>query len=145
MLERIGRGKGCTYQVPAAMHSPTEGRDSEQRGKDSEQSGPGSEQTRLPFEQRTEQSPPAGEQAPPVGRQWARREQVEAKILALCRARHLTIAELSENLGRTKDTIRVHYVRPMLRRGLLEQLYSDHPRHPRQAYRAVASAGENER
>ncbi len=53
----------------------------------------------------------------------------------------LPLRTLGDLLDRTPDTIRNHYVNPMLQQGLLEARYPDEPTHPQQAYRTLLSPG----
>jgi len=142
LLERDRPGRGCTY------HLPDPGPTGTGTGRPATSSERSIEQTRLDFEQSSEQTSSAGEQTPeevgagrdtdqPRKRHWAPRVQVEAEILVHCRERFVSLVELATLLQRTPDTVRVHYIRPMLRQRLLEARFPDHPRHPEQAYRAA--------
>ncbi|MDY0059888.1 MAG: hypothetical protein RBU45_08770 [Myxococcota bacterium] len=124
------------------------GRDGTGTGRTAAGSERSIEQTRLDFEQSSEQAGLAGEQPPgalaaggwadqPRKRRSAPRAQVEAEILAHCRGRFVPLLELAARLQRTSDTVRVHYVRPMLRSGSLEARFPDQLRHPEQAYMAA--------
>ncbi|WP_157202335.1 RNA-binding domain-containing protein [Methanoplanus limicola] len=62
---------------------------------------------------------------------------MESTIMELCSGRHLTIEELSSLLNRNKDTLRTHYIIPLLHKGKLEQKYKNVTTHPNQKYRAV--------
>lgn len=63
------------------------------------------------------------------------RDQMEGLIITLCTYRHFTIKEMSLYLHRTPDSLRVSYIRKMVREGTLEPLYKTDPHHPKQAYR----------
>jgi len=65
----------------------------------------------------------------------ASRSLVEKVIAELCAERFLTIQQIAGLLHRAPETIRVHYVNPMVRAGLLEPRYPDQMNHPNQAYR----------
>jgi predicted HTH transcriptional regulator len=62
---------------------------------------------------------------------------LRGKILDLCRGRYLAVRCLSELLGRSPETVRVHYLRPMVKEGLLVLRYPEKPNHPDQAYSAT--------
>ena len=47
----------------------------------------------------------------------APRERVEAMIFRLCESRYLTLDELADLLDRRKDSLRNHYITPMLEDG----------------------------
>jgi DNA-binding transcriptional ArsR family regulator len=66
---------------------------------------------------------------------WARVADVRAAILALCRARPQTPAELASALRRSPRTMEAH-LSALLGAGALELLHPDQPNHPKQAYRA---------
>jgi len=67
----------------------------------------------------------------------APKELVESTILQLCDGRYLTLEELSSLLNRSKDSLRNHYINPMLQDGRIEQKYKNVPTHPNQKYRTV--------
>ena len=62
---------------------------------------------------------------------------VEVTILHLCEEEFLTLEDLADLLNRTKDTLRNHYINPMLDDGRLEAKYKNIRTHPRQGYRTV--------
>ena len=68
----------------------------------------------------------------------APREVVEAMILQLCKEDFLTLDELADLLNRRKDSLRNHYINPMLEDGRIEAKYKNIRNHPRQGYRTVA-------
>jgi len=67
---------------------------------------------------------------------------VEEAILKLCSEHYLQLRTLAELLGRESDSIRNHYVNPLLSRGSLELKYPDQPNHPDQAYITVSLPNE---
>jgi len=67
----------------------------------------------------------------------APKEHVESTILQLCDGRYLTLEELSSLLNRSNDSLRNHYINPMLQDGRLEQKYKNVTTHPYQKYRTV--------
>ena len=64
------------------------------------------------------------------------RAVMEQAILSLCQGRFLTLSQLAGRLGRSPDTLQVHYLSRMVRGGDLELRYPSKPSHPDQAYRA---------
>ena len=82
--------------------------------------------------------------ARPVGSvRKASRKVVEVTILRLCEGRYLTLDDLADLLNRSKDSLRNHYINPMLEDGRIEAKYKNVPTHPLQGYRTVAGT-ENE-
>ncbi len=77
--------------------------------------------------------------AEPVRSQWKTPKTiVEATILHLCEEEFLTLEDLADLLNRTRDTLRNHYINPMLDDGRLEAKYKNIRTHPRQGYRTVS-------
>ncbi|MDJ0735030.1 MAG: putative DNA binding domain-containing protein [Nostocaceae cyanobacterium] len=67
------------------------------------------------------------------------KEVVEQVILEICSEHYLLLRTLAELLGREPDSIRNHYLKPMLERGLLKLRYPEQLNHPQQAYRRVSA------
>jgi len=67
----------------------------------------------------------------------APKELVISTILELCKDQDLTLEELSVLLNRNKDSLRMHYINPMLREGKIEQKYKNVTTHPYQKYRTI--------
>ncbi|PSF33082.1 transcriptional regulator [Aphanothece hegewaldii CCALA 016] len=65
------------------------------------------------------------------------KDLVKQVILELCSEHYLTLRTLAELLGRKSNSIRNHYVNPMIDEGLLELKYPEQINHPQQAYKAV--------
>lgn len=63
------------------------------------------------------------------------RDLVEAAVLQLCSESWLSLRDLARLLGRAPDTLRNHYLRPLLVSGRLLQKFPSSPNHPEQAYR----------
>lgn len=63
-------------------------------------------------------------------------EEVRVLVVALCRLRPWRTEELSHLLRRRPETIRQHYLRPLMRDGRLVMTNPDEPNDPQQAYRA---------
>jgi ATP-dependent DNA helicase RecG len=66
------------------------------------------------------------------------KELVEQVILELCSEHYLPLRTLAQLLGREPDSIRNHYVNPMLERNLLELRHPEQLNHPQQAYRTTS-------
>lgn len=71
---------------------------------------------------------------------WARREQVEEVVVAVCRGRFTSIREIAARLGRTPTTIRKNYIPRLVASGRLELRDPGSPTSPDQAYRTVDPA-----
>ena len=56
-------------------------------------------------------------------------------ILRLCSGRYITLRTLADLLNREPDSIRIHYINPMLKEGLLLSRYPGQPNHPQQGYK----------
>lgn len=65
----------------------------------------------------------------------ANRELVKNTILQVCSEHYLELRALSTLLGRSPETIRTHYVIPMVEQKLLELRYPEQLNHPKQAYK----------
>jgi len=57
-------------------------------------------------------------------------------IMHLCRDNFMPLKQMAQLLGRSSDTIRVHYLYEMIRSGQLELKYPSQISHPSQAYKA---------
>ncbi len=66
-------------------------------------------------------------------------EDVRALVLSLCQFRPWRTEELSDLLRRRPETIRQHYLRPLMREGRLTMTNPQEPNDPQQAYRAVGA------
>ncbi len=66
-------------------------------------------------------------------------EEVRALVIALCQLRAWRTEELSDLLRRRPETIRQHYLRPLMREGRLTMTNPQEPNDPQQAYRTVES------
>lgn len=63
------------------------------------------------------------------------RAEMRVEILRLCRGKFLSVADLAIKLEKSVNTVRAHYVYPLVKDGLLEPKYET--RRPGQAYRTV--------
>lgn len=67
-----------------------------------------------------------------------RGEDTKRAILYLCQHRACSTRQLAEALGKNSQYLSKEYITPMVKAGELEPVFPDSPRHPQQAYRAVA-------
>jgi hypothetical protein len=51
------------------------------------------------------------------------------------------LPEIAQAVGRTENTVRTKYLRPLLNQDALERRHPENPRHPHQAYRTVKRRG----
>jgi predicted HTH transcriptional regulator len=69
-------------------------------------------------------------------RRKASRIDMESTILEVCRDRFLPLKQLGEILGRSGESLRIHYLNAMARDGRIVLRYPEAPNHPSQAYTA---------
>ena len=142
-LEKSGHGRGTRYrwprQHPGDLFAPAAPVDegfqhsaasSEQLAADSEHLKAGSEH--LGSEQEARLAALAAPMRELGKVPKARAEQI---ILALCSQEWLTLRTLARLLDRVPDSLRNHYINPMLRDGRLRARVPGRPNHPGQAYR----------
>jgi len=60
-------------------------------------------------------------------------------IVHLCSGRYLELRTLAKLLNRSPDSLRNHYINPLIKEGRLEAHFPERPNHPNQAYRAKPS------
>lgn len=70
----------------------------------------------------------------------APRQEVEAAIVKLCGIRHLTLKELEQLLGRTAESLRVHYLSRLTREGQIRLRFPNSVNHPNQSYTSFSPA-----
>ncbi len=68
----------------------------------------------------------------------APRDQVKSTILQLCQDRYLNIDQLVDLLGRSKDTLRNHYLNKLVKEDQLKLRYPDKLTHTEQAYKTAS-------
>ncbi len=161
LLERLGRGKGCAYQLPEPRRRRTDG-SSEQHEPSSEHSAASSEHSGASsehYEHDSEHSSASSEhseaaplsldalrQLPAVqalaGRKRVPKPAMEAAILAVCAGRFVTLPLIAEVVQRSPDSVRNHYLRLLLAEGRMELRYPGATNDPRQAYRTVSTDEE---
>ncbi|NES20794.1 MAG: hypothetical protein F6K41_18135 [Symploca sp. SIO3E6] len=140
-LKQFGRGRGTYYTLPNQHQSdllslfPS----SEHYESSSEHYESSSEH----YELSSEHYKRLREIAAPV-REKGRTDRniVQNTILELCSEHYLQLRTLAELLGRKPDSIRNHYINPLLLQVSLELKYPDQPNHPDQAYRTVSLPNE---
>jgi len=155
-LESRGTGKGTYYLLPGQEEyeegefplfdtwSPTDASRSNQAVQTEDQRGGRSTQ-------RSEESPSEKQRQEEA---WERllniagpvreagktpRDQVKSTILELCQDRYLNIDQLVDLLGRSKDTLRNHYLNKLVKEGELKLRYPDKLTHTDQAYKTDPS------
>ncbi|MEC4747167.1 RNA-binding domain-containing protein [Methylomicrobium sp. Wu6] len=145
-LDKAGHGRGTRYRWPVAAQ-----RDLfsifDETGKRSEQSTSSSEHLTDNSEHFSGDSEHFGSEQNQA--MWRLAEVIrnqkrvakslmERTILDLCESHWLSLQTLAKLLGRDADTLRNHYINPMLKDGRLEAKVPDKPNHPGQAYRKKA-------
>ena len=161
LLERLGRGKGCAYQlpeprrprgggsseqhIPSSEHSATSsehsGASSEHYEHDSEHSSASSEHSEdAPLSPNSLRKLPAVQAL--AGRKRVSKPEMEAAILAVCAGRFVTLPIIAGVVQRSPDSVRNHYLRPLLAEGRMELRYPGATNDPRQAYRTVSTGEE---
>lgn len=65
-------------------------------------------------------------------------DHMRRAILMLCDRDWLSVKQFADLLRRSYDTMRTHYLNPMVRDGDLLLRYPERPSHPRQCYRAAS-------
>jgi ATP-dependent DNA helicase RecG len=149
-LEQFGHGRGTRYTLPdqnatdlLSLISSSE--HYEQNSEHYEQNSEHYEQNSEHYEQNSEHYERLIEIASPVReKRRVSKEIVEEVILKLCRGQYLQLRTLAKLLNRDSDSIRNHYITPMLEKRLLRSKYPDQPNHPNQAYRTIAEAIEED-
>lgn len=136
-LEKEGQGRGTRYRLPGTQLQGVLGiaiaANGNMLGSGSEQKGPSSEH----LTSDSEHFDTLREIAAPIrdtGR--APKQMVREVLLELCARDYLTLRTLAELLNRSPDSIRNHYLTPMLAEGLMELRFPESPNHPNQGYRA---------
>ena len=77
--------------------------------------------------------------APVREKSHANKEVVRKVILDLCSEQYLSLQTLAELLGRKRDSIRNHYIKPMLSEGLIKLKHPELINHPQQSYKTISS------
>jgi predicted HTH transcriptional regulator len=155
-LESAGVARGTYYFFPGeAPASPEESEGPSLFG-DNTSSQVRSEQMEVRSEQmevKSEQMEARSEQIGGSPEEWARlmelarpireckkvsaRQQVESVILELCATAHLSLRDLGILLGRTTDSLRVHYLNRLAREGKIRLRFPEALNHPNQSYSTV--------
>ncbi len=143
-LEKGGHGRGTRYRWPRQhlgdLFAPTTpvGEGSEHSAASSEQSTADSEHLKADSEHlSSEQEARLAALAAPMRKlgKVSNKAQAEQVILALCSQQWLALRTLARLLDRAPDSLRNHYINPMLRDGRLRARVPGTPNHPGQAYK----------
>lgn len=143
-LEKSGHGRGTRYRWPRQhlgdLFAPTTpvGEGSEHSAASSEQSTADSEHLKADSEHlSSEQEARLAALAAPMRKlgKVSNKAQAEQVILALCSQQWLALRTLARLLDRAPDSLRNHYINPMLRDGRLRARVPGTPNHPGQAYK----------
>jgi ATP-dependent DNA helicase RecG len=137
-LEKSGHGRGTRYRLARqagtdlfGSQSPNEQR-SEHLASGSEHLATDSEHIAPEDEEKLRQLG-----APVRGKSKVSKELMTETILAICSEHWLPLRTLARFVGREPDTLRNHYINPMLRDGRLTARVPGKPNHPNQAYRKM--------
>jgi hypothetical protein len=77
------------------------------------------------------------ESAAAVNGKRVAKADTEAAVTKLCTGHYLTLRVLAKLLERSEDYLRMEYMNPMSKRGLVRLAFPQVPNHPRQAYSAA--------
>jgi ATP-dependent DNA helicase RecG len=150
-LQQSGRSRGTSYTLsscqdtdqlsllPSSEHSAV---DSEHSAVDSEHSAVDSEHSAVDSEHSAsdKDNQLLFDIAEPIRSQGRSDPQLLRDIvLQLCFGRYLSLRQLAKFLGRSSDTVRTHYITPLVSEELLELRYPDQPKHSQQAYRTQSA------
>ena len=129
-----GADPGTSRYPDTALSSPDSALSSPDIPPSSPDSGPGSAEAAgvVDLARTQEQLAPTAARVRATGR--AAPNLVRAAILELCSNRYQGLNDLAAALDRKAETLRVQYVAPMVREGLLASLHPNTPNHPQQAY-----------
>jgi len=142
-LHKTGHGRGTRYRWPKAGPlglfdnvSPVLDR-SEHLDSSSEHSGEDSEHLDSSSEHLDSEQQERLSELASVARRQRRvpKTQMENVILALCEEAWLPLRTLAKLLDRSPDSLRNHYINPLLQTGRLKSRVPGKPNHPNQAYR----------
>jgi ATP-dependent DNA helicase RecG len=75
------------------------------------------------------------------GKKRASPTLIHRAILIICESDYVTVNEIAAYLRRSRETVSVHYISGMVKKGMLELKYPDTPTHPHQAYRTKGKPG----
>ena len=137
-LNRSGQARGTRYRLPGRLETGQLFPAAEPAPEISEQKPAASEQKGVDSEQYDELLAMA---APIREKGRADKALVRETIVRLCEGRFLSLRTLAELLNREPDSVRNHYITPMLREGLIQARFPEHPNHPQQAYSAADEPG----
>ncbi|MGD1849817.1 MAG: RNA-binding domain-containing protein [Cyanophyceae cyanobacterium] len=147
-LDKVGEGRGTLYSLPNTedanlfslfTNSDSSLRNSIPRAFSSEHSDAVSEHSDAISEHSDAVSEHSDAELLDIaaavrGKKRVNPELMRITIQKLCSVQYLSIEAIAKLLDRSPDTIRTHYLNPMLKEGLLELRFPDKPRHKEQAY-----------
>ena len=147
-LDKVGEGRGTLYSLPNAeddglfalvTNSAPSNTYSNPLTANSEHSGAVFEHSGAVFEHSGAVSEHSDAELLAItaevrGKKRVKPELMRITIQKLCSVQYLSIEAIATLLNRSPDTIRTHYLNPMLKAGLLELRFPDRPRHREQAY-----------
>ena len=138
-LRQSGKGRGTRYSLSNRNQSQqlSLSTDSEHKYLNSEHKDSNSEHSELNSEHKKKLI----EIAKSVReKRRANPKQMRDVILKICSEHYLSLRTLAELLNREPDSIRNHYVNPMIDEGLLQLRYPEQINHPQQAYKTISSS-----
>ena len=145
-LEKSGYGRGTKYRISSLEQNRLATKtDSEHSSPSSEHLSAGSEHLSTDSEHLTTQTNKSTSSSQPAETaihelamtKYAAKTQVEQAILELCNTDWRTISELANLLNRKPDSLRNHYINPLLKAGRLKALTPDKRNSPKQAYKST--------
>ena len=151
-LEKSGYGRGTKYRISSLDNKATAKASSEHLSSSSEHSKTNSEHSKTNSEHsktNSEHSKTNSEhltlQTQELNRitlvvantKYTARANMEQIILELCKIDWRTLNELAQLLNRKPDSLRNHYINPLLKAGKLQALTPDKRNNPKQAYKST--------
>ena len=128
-LKKTGHGKGTRYQLDNSTDVGLFSESSEHYSESSEHYSESSEHYSVLLAI-----------AKPVrAKKRTSRALMIKTILALCTEDFLALRTLAELLRREPDTVRNHYITPLIKEGVLVAKFPNQPNHPQQGYRTAHS------
>ena len=156
-LAQSGRGRGTQYALPnkgelelllllpSSEHKKPSSEhkepNSEHKEPNSEHKEPSSEH-KEPSSERNQDSSLLEIATPVREKQRVSPDLMRNIIVKLCSKGYLTLKTLAALLNRSPETIRTHFINPMISEKLLELKYPEQINHPQQAYIAISPPNE---
>ena len=144
-LEKSGYGRGTKYRISSLDNKATAKASSEHLSSSSEHSKTNSEHSKTNSEHSKTNSEHLTLQTQELNRitlvvantKYTARANMEQIILELCKIDWRTLNELAQLLNRKPDSLRNHYINPLLKAGKLQALTPDKRNNPKQAYKST--------